>query len=301
MKKILIILIFITINSLIAKNLKITPPQNLHNNQLLLKSKTHLINNNKKSINNKNPNQFKSDLLNELDVVLDKINKKDIQRKIKLKKEQEKLEIERKKLQNVKRGLEKERMSKGIIVQDDITREKTKLNNKKQLLQQKIQYAQVQEQYNAIDLNSLKKEINSRINTYTNLQNLINKFYIITSDEFDYVKIGNENIAYVKSDAISSIIDETLNDTTTYKDYELKKIRLKEAENMTSINKIKQILSTTSININTKNNSFKRNISTSINNNNNNQKYIKISEKQLLSENLIVDKITDSIIQLKRK
>ena len=300
MKKILIILIFITINSLIAKNLKITPPQNLHNNQLLLKSKTHLINNNKKSINNKNPNQFKSDLLNELDVVLDKINKKDIQRKIKLKKEQEKLEIERKKLQNVKRGLEKERMSKGIIIKDDITREKTKLNNKKQLLQQKIQYAQVQEQYNAIDLNSLKKEINSRINTYTNLQNLINKFYIITSDEFDYVKIGNENIAYVKSDAISSIIDETLNDTTTYKDYELKKIRLKEAENITSINKIKQILSTTSININTKNNSFKRNISTSINNNNN-QKYIKISEKQLLSENLIVDKITDSIIQLKRK
>jgi len=282
MKKIIILsLIIIGIS---ANNLKIVEPKkSLKNNSKITTKKI------------KTKDKFQSNLLNELEIVLDKVNKKEDLRKIKLEKEYKRIERERKNLQIVKDGLVKERMAKGVIIEDDVQQQRLKLEKKRQLLQQKIQYAQVKEQYNTSNIDNYKTEVKNRIIFYKKIQETINNEYIINSNQFDFLNINKEKFAYVSEDIINNIIKEGNNDIKKQNKYKVKVLILEEALKLNSLNKLKQILAKTAISPINRTLKMSNNIS-----NNSKKVYIKILTKQELSKNIFVKSISENSIIIKR-
>lgn len=244
------------------------------------------------------PQEFKSKLLEELEVTINKINEKENERKLALEKEMQQLEAERKKLDSTKTALEKERMAKGIITGDDVTREEAKLDKEKKLLQQKIQYAQVEEQYNASNLKAIQEQIQERIKFYKEVKATLPKEYIVTSEQFDYVNVGEILYAYVNSEVINSLIKKSDTDLQNEEILNMKILMLQSGLNIKVASELKQLLTSTSPSTYKLEKAPVTNLST---NTTTKKEFLKIETNQKISEHIHIKKIDKNSIVLVRK
>lgn len=252
---------------------------------------------NNKNISTEQEN-FKSKLIKELEITLDKISEKDNERKLQVQKELDKMKLEREALDKARSALEKERVLKGIITKDDVERDKQKLEEQKRLLMQKMQLKQTQEQLNLNDIDVYKKALNGRINYFKNLKKELKKEYVITPEYYDYVEVKGIINAYISITKLKDILNENNIVLKNEESLNLKISSLESAKDLEILNDIKQVLNMNSIN------NYKAETYTSSLNNSNNSStssYTKIVIGQKLSDTLYVKNITPDNIIIERK
>lgn len=236
-----------------------------------------------------------SELIKELEVAIDKINKQDLERKKQYDEQMKEMNLEKERLNKEKVELEKERSIKGISTKEEVDKDKEKQEKERLLLQQKMQYNQMTEQYNSNSLEVYVEALKGRIKYFQEIKKSLVKDFVITSSYFDYIKVNNEIYAYVTTSALEDSVKKIDTVITNEEELNMKIKGLETSLSLKTINDLKQILSLYSPS------SYKTEKTISNTINTQTVSYVKINEGQYINQKIYIKEINPNSIILSRE